>query len=289
MKRILSFFSIRYIGVISAGLAVCCILLLRFPSEYLLNDLSIYDRANWWDPRSSFRVLHSMNEVRIPYFLSHFPHMADRDTLAVADIGCGGGFVAEAIANQSSAYAVTGVDISAKSIEIAKTHADEYLESLNLMYVVGSIYAIPLPSGSQDIVIASDLLEHLTDVPAALKEVFRVLRPGGVFVFDTIAKTWWSWLATFLVAQELLGIVEPGAHDWSLFIQPEVLGNMLHAAGFAVDRSEWTGLIGEIDILGATLEMSKYALVGGFHTCKHDLSASYMGFAKKPAVHKTKR
>lgn len=276
------FFSVRYFGVVALTLGMCAVLLARFPSDYLLNDLSIYDRANWWDPHSSFAILHKMNEVRVPYFLSHFPHLADRDTLAVADIGCGGGFVSEAIANHSSEVAVTGIDISERSIEVAKLHADEFLESGNLMYLVGSIYAIPLPSSSQDIVIASDLLEHLEDVPAALKEIFRVLRPGGVFVFDTIAKTWWSWLATFLVAQEILGIVEPGAHDWSLFIPPGDLARMLAATGFVSDKSEWLGLVGEIDMIGAILNLSKFELIGGFHTSKHDLSSSYMGYAKKP-------
>jgi 2-polyprenyl-6-hydroxyphenyl methylase / 3-demethylubiquinone-9 3-methyltransferase len=274
----MSFFAARYFGIVSTVLSIQCVLMgIVIPIITRdLNDLSIYDTANWWDPNSSFAILHRMNEIRVPFFLSHFP--SDNETLAISDVGCGGGFVSEAVATNSSTFAVTGIDISEPSLEIAREHGSGIP---NLMYISGSIYAIPLPSESQDVVIVSDVLEHLSDIPAALKEVHRVLRPGGVFVFDTIARTWWSWLGTYLVAQEILGIVQRGAHDWNMFIQPDELERMIIEAGFDTERKKWTGLVGVLTPEKMIDSWSKFDLVGEFIEDIDDMRSCYMGFATK--------
>ena len=239
------------------------------------NDLSIYDSARWWDHDSSFAILRRMNLVRVPYFLSHF----GKDAKNIIDVGCGGGFVAEDIA-KSDIYSVTGFDISEASLTIARNHAKS--QSLPITYRKGSIYAIPLPDASVDVVIVSDVLEHLDDIPAALREIFRVLRPSGVFVFDTIARTAWSYLSTYLVAQELTGIVEPGAHDWGMFINPEELERSLKNAGFTTDRSRWAGIGANLSVVNAIKKNSMYDIIESFFRDDSDFSASYMGYAVKP-------
>lgn len=178
-------------GVLAAAVAG----LLVWRGSGTLNDLSLYDRAPWWDPASPYNLLLRMNEVRVPYFLRFLP---SAERLLIMDAGCGGGFVAEALAKRG--HKVVGVDLSAPALEAARAHAA--LAALpDLQYVQGSIYALPAEDSSLDVVVACDVFEHLADVPAALREIARVLKPGGVLVFDTIAKTAWSFLGPFLVAQ----------------------------------------------------------------------------------------
>ncbi len=166
-------------------------------------------------------------------------------------------------------------------MEKARIHATDSGLSF-IEYYTGSIYSIPISSKSVDVVIVSDVLEHLNDIELALKEVFRVLRPGGLFVFDTIARTLWSWLTTYFVAQELLGLVEPGAHDWSMFINPNELDSRLQKLGFVTNSSDWRGINSHWSFINAIVNQSKYDFIESFFEDKADLSASFMGYAIKP-------
>jgi 2-polyprenyl-6-hydroxyphenyl methylase/3-demethylubiquinone-9 3-methyltransferase len=164
----------------------------------------------------------------------------------VVDVGCGGGFVLENIAQAHlnlHLKSLTGFDISANSLLQARTHAADQSNLTPLpVYQQASVYDLPVANQSVDVVIISDVLEHLQEVPRALQEIKRVLRPNGVVVFDTIARSWWSFLSTYLIAQEVLGIVEAGAHDWSMFINPSEIDAMLCEAGFETTPSAWRGI-----------------------------------------------
>jgi 2-polyprenyl-6-hydroxyphenyl methylase/3-demethylubiquinone-9 3-methyltransferase len=240
------------------------------------NDLSIYTRADWWSPTSSFSILNRMNDVRVPFFITHLPING-----SIADLGCGGGLVTEPVGLSGKYKSVQGFDINEASLEKAIGHLPSSAGSI-VSYKLGSIYEIPLPSGSVDGVIVSDVFEHLDDLPKALREIHRILKPNGVVVFDTIARTWWSWLSTYFVAQEVLGIVQPGAHDWSMFINPEELENELIKAGFGTSRDQWLGIGANISPLNAWNRGSLYYLIESFFEDQADLSSSYMGFARKP-------
>jgi 2-polyprenyl-6-hydroxyphenyl methylase/3-demethylubiquinone-9 3-methyltransferase len=259
-------------GLSLAGMGSLLLSLHRGPK----NDLSIYGTAKWWNPNGSFGILARMNVVRVPYFLTFIPSKA-----TVIDLGCGGGLVTESVSRERKECSVTGFDISEGALAQARVHAKDQGVN-NVVYETGSLYSIPRDNESVDCIIVSDVLEHLEDVPKALGEMFRVLKPGGVVVFDTIAKTYWSWLSTYFVAQEILGIVEPGAHDWGLFINPEDLEAMLLQAGFVADRTNWKGICAKMSLSNALSMRSKYHLIESFYASETDLRASYMGFAMKP-------
>ena len=265
---------LSYKTIIVSLLPVVILALLHF-SSITRNDLTIYDTADWWNPNSSYAILKKMNAVRVPYFIKH---MSSGQT--VVDLGCGGGLVTEEIAKRHPSTSVTGFDMSSKSIEVANDHGRNLP---NLSYQVGSIYHLPLSNASVDTVIVSDVFEHLDDLPKALREIHRILKPEGIVVFDTIAKTWWSFLSTYFIAQEVLGIVERGAHDWHMFINPEQLLTLLKDAGFNTTVSDWEGIVGHIDLY-ASLRSGKLSdLISSFTSSTTDFRSSYMGYAVKTA------
>jgi 2-polyprenyl-6-hydroxyphenyl methylase/3-demethylubiquinone-9 3-methyltransferase len=102
-------------------------------------------------------------------------------SLDVVDVGCGAG--AQALAWARDGHRVRGVDISTPLIELAgKRATDAFLPA---EFCVGSATELPFADGSSDVVMASELLEHLPDWEACVNESLRVLRPGGVVYFST--------------------------------------------------------------------------------------------------------
>lgn len=144
--------------------------------------------------------------------------------------------------------------------------------------------------------MSSDVLEHLEDVPGAVREVFRVLKPGGVFTFDTINRTTFSWYHMVLVPDHFLGIVPKNCHDWRMFITPQELLTALQDAGFELEQKqspEWRGMsfpISPLSLLWKGLKhrsMTEAVQSRPWNQLGPDtfqgLSASYLGWAKKPA------
>jgi 2-polyprenyl-6-hydroxyphenyl methylase/3-demethylubiquinone-9 3-methyltransferase len=101
--------------------------------------------------------------------------------LDVVDLGCGAG--TQTLAWARGGHRARGVDISAPLIELARKRAAEV--ALAAEFIVGSATELPFADGSFDVVLASELLEHLADWQACLDEALRVLRPGGVIYFST--------------------------------------------------------------------------------------------------------
>ncbi|KAF4755522.1 Hexaprenyldihydroxybenzoate methyltransferase, mitochondrial, partial [Perkinsus olseni] len=206
-------------------------------------DNSLYDEAQWYENGTIWRTLEMMNTVRAPFFHRHLSRGGKVPSNGrYLDVGCGGGLLTEEMAS-TYGYNITGIDISEASLQQARHHG-RHLP--NLHYQVGSAYEIPFPDNSFDGVIISDVLEHLLDLRAALSEIHRVLKPGGVLVFDTISRTLWSYTTVWLITQEILNIMPPNAHDWRLFVTPTELGAALANAGFSIvtdDEAAWAGLV----------------------------------------------
>ncbi|NNU81627.1 3-demethylubiquinone-9 3-O-methyltransferase [Halovulum dunhuangense] len=193
------------------------------------NDLDIYDRyaAQWWDGSERWlRVLHNMVPARLRYFERFAGDWAGRRVL---DLGCGGGFLAEALARRGAV--VSGIDPSEGAIEAARAHAAG--EGLEIGYAVGVGEALPYEDGSFDHVVCVDVLEHVTSVERTLAEVARVLRPGGMFLYDTINRTALARLAVVSMAEDVLRLLPRGTHDPALFIRPAELHAMMRKAGLA--------------------------------------------------------
>jgi 2-polyprenyl-6-hydroxyphenyl methylase/3-demethylubiquinone-9 3-methyltransferase len=202
---------------------------LRRPSSKC-NDLSIYETLDWWgDPARWLRTLQNLVPVRFDFF---DPIVGEWRGKKVLDLGCGGGFMAVALAERDAI--VTGIDPAMGAIAAAQRHAEA--NQLEICYRVGSGESIPFAEGVFDIVVCVDVLEHVEDLQHVLAEIRRVLRPGGIFLFDTINR---NPLASFLIvtmAEKVMRLLPGGAHDPAMFIQPEELVRNLREAGFDVGR-----------------------------------------------------
>lgn len=98
----------------------------------------------------------------------------------VLDVGCGTGAVMEQM--KSLGYEAYGVDMSADALH--------YCEAKELAVTLGTAENIAYPDANFDVVLALDVLEHVPDHAAAMREIARVLKPGGIFVSTVPAHPW---------------------------------------------------------------------------------------------------
>jgi 2-polyprenyl-6-hydroxyphenyl methylase/3-demethylubiquinone-9 3-methyltransferase len=231
------------------------------------NNLAIYDDAagQWWsDDVRWVRTLKNMVPGRLAWFDRHIDWGGKR----VLDLGCAGGFMAEALAQRGAR--VAGIDPAAEAIEAARAHASKSV--LDIDYSVGVGEDLPYPDAYFDAVVCVDVLEHVQDLGRVLAEVTRVLKPGGLFLFDTINRNPIARLATITMAEDVLRLLPKGTHDPEMFIKPAELQDGLQKAGLvpgAMTGLGPRGLNRRGDITFGQLPLK---------------TVIYMGLARKPEV-----
>lgn len=199
------------------------------------NDLKIYDEVSdrWWsDDLRWVRTLKNLVPGRMTWFDRH----TDWQGKAVLDLGCAGGFMAEALARRGAD--VTGIDPATQAIAAARHHAAA--ENLQIAYDVGVGEDMPYADARFDTVVCVDVLEHVADVAQVLAEVSRVLRPGGLFLFDTINRNPVARFAAITIAEDVLRLLPRGTHDPAKFIKPRELRDAMQQAGLIPGK--FTGL-----------------------------------------------
>jgi 2-polyprenyl-6-hydroxyphenyl methylase/3-demethylubiquinone-9 3-methyltransferase len=187
----------------------------------------------WWDPQSEFRPLHEINPLRLEWIAQIAP-LAGRDVL---DVGCGGGILAEAMAQRSAR--VTGIDLGEKALRVAQLHL---LESrLPVRYELASAedYAARHP-GEFDVLTCMELLEHVPDPASTVAACARLLKPGGRAFFSTINRNPKAYLFAVIGAEYLLRLLPRGTHDYARFVRPSELAQWCRAAGLRT--AEMTGM-----------------------------------------------
>jgi len=196
-------------------------------------DNNLYDRMadSWWDETGFLHILAALIPPRFGYMRRVlFDELGiDPHGLRTLDIGCGGGGLAEEFARLGCD--VSGIDPSLESLGAAWTHAKE--QGLRIDYRQGRGEAIPFADASFDVAYSCDVLEHVADLPRVIAETARILKPGGIFLYDTINRTWRSKLVVIKLFQEWSGtsFMPPDLHDWSLFIKPRELLGLLDRNG----------------------------------------------------------
>jgi 2-polyprenyl-6-hydroxyphenyl methylase / 3-demethylubiquinone-9 3-methyltransferase len=257
-------------------------------------DNEIYDRIgqSWWDERSPLNILHgSMTPGRFAYFREVLTRQCDGRAagLRALDVGCGGGFLAEEFARLG--FDVVGVDPSAVSIEAARAHAAA--GSLTIDYRVGAGEQLPLEDGTVDVAYCCDVLEHVSDLDRVISETARVLKPGGLYLFDTVNRTLQSKLVAIKIAQEwpLTRTVDTPVHVWEMFIKPAELARTLHRHGLHLGETVGLGPRAKMPtVLRSFASASKGRITYGECSRRVDFgrmkstAVSYMGYATKAAA-----
>jgi 2-polyprenyl-6-hydroxyphenyl methylase/3-demethylubiquinone-9 3-methyltransferase len=197
--------------------------------------------AEWWDPEGKFKPLHMLNPCRLDYIVDQIAAEFGRDPkaslpfagLRLLDIGCGGGLLAEPMARLGAD--VTGVDAAARNIPVARVHAAQ--SELAIDYRHGAAEDLAATGERFDVVLAMEVIEHVSDPAAFLAACRAVLAPGGLLVASTINRNPKSWLMAIVGAEHVMRWLPVGTHDWRKFITPDELFTLLGAAGIApVDR-----------------------------------------------------
>lgn len=190
----------------------------------------LYDRvaADWWSGK--VRWLRTLKNL-VPARLAHFdPIVGDWRGRRVLDLGCAGGFMAEALAARGAE--VTGIDPATDALAAAETRNRSTAGGIT--YLAGIGERLPFRAASFDTVVCVDVLEHVQDLPVVIAEIGRVLTPGGLFLFDTINRNPLAAFAVVTLAERLLGLLPEGTHHPSGFIRPAELGRLLREQRFCV-------------------------------------------------------
>lgn len=147
--------------------------------------------------------------------------------LRYLDIGCGGGIFAESAARLHDTHSVTAIDPTPEVIAVAKEHQRQdplLLEPGRLTYQNVAIEGLESPRAPEDgfdIVTLFEVIEHIQKPSPFLRSCLQHLKPGGWLLGSTIARTNTSWFTTKLMAEEVMGVVPRGTHDWNQYINPD--------------------------------------------------------------------
>ena len=190
---------------------------------------------DWWDPKGSSAMLHRLNPPRLGYIRrqvdahwggdpASFTPLAGKSAI---DIGCGAGLLCEPLARLGAQ--VTGIDAAAENIGVARAHAVQ--SGLAIDYRAGSV---ELLGGERfDLVTSMEVIEHVTYPAAFVAGLAGALAEGGLMILSTPNRTALSRLAMITVG-EGSGMIPKGTHDWSKFLMPDELTELVEAAGLKV-------------------------------------------------------
>ncbi len=185
----------------------------------------------WWDPNSDFRPLHQINPLRLDW-IDQLAHLRGKTVL---DVGCGGGILAESMALRGAT--VTGIDLAAKPLGVARLHALESgVANLEYREIAAETLALEQP-GAFDVVTCMEMLEHVPDPASSVRACAQLLRPGGWAFFSTLNRNAKSFLFAIVGAEYVLQLLPKGTHEYARFIRPSELARWCRQAGLSVSGS----------------------------------------------------
>ena len=189
--------------------------------------------SRWWDRNSEFKPLHEINPLRTNW-------IDERVGLAgkkVLDVGCGGGILAEAMAQRGAQ--VTGIDMGEAPLAVTRLHQLESGVSVEYEQSTAEEFA-EQHAGTFDVVTCLEMLEHVPDPGSVIRACTRLLKPGGQVFFSTINRNPKSFLFAIVGAEYVLRMLPRGTHEFAKFIRPAELGGWIRDAG--LDLQDITGL-----------------------------------------------
>jgi 2-polyprenyl-6-hydroxyphenyl methylase / 3-demethylubiquinone-9 3-methyltransferase len=214
----------------------------------------------WWDPAGEFAPLHQINPLRLEWIEKN----ANLAGYAVLDVGCGGGILAEAMAQKGAK--VKGIDLSEKALKVAQLHQLESRVPVEYDSISAEDLAGREP-GRYATVTCMEMLEHVPDPASVVTACAKLASPAGTIFFSTINRNPKSYLYAIVGAEYVLKLLPKGTHDYAKFIRPAELAHMCRNAGLEVE-----------EIIGMSYNpLTKTYRLG------HDTSVNYLLRARKPS------
>ena len=192
----------------------------------------------WWRPDGKFKVVHAFNEARVDYLIQFFARQNNicddanpqlpLTGLRLLDAGCGAGIVSLPLSE--SGANVTGIDASAQSIAVAQRQAEH--RGLTVDFRCTTPAEISEAKATFDCGICLEVVEHVGDLEAFIDDLCNLIKPGGQLVLGTLNRTVQSYLKAIVGAEYILNWLPRRTHDWSKFVKPLELKDLLEARGF---------------------------------------------------------
>jgi 2-polyprenyl-6-hydroxyphenyl methylase / 3-demethylubiquinone-9 3-methyltransferase len=184
----------------------------------------------WWDPNGMMAPLHKINPLRLAYIRDAACRKFERNVkslnclsgLRILDIGCGAGLLCEPFTRLGAQ--VIGIDPSATNIAAAKLHADKAQLSIDYRCTTAEQMDV---RERFDIVLAMEVVEHVSDVGMFLNRCAAMLKPGGLMVISTLNRNWKSFALAIVGAEYVLRWLPRGTHQWDKFVTPDELAKHL--------------------------------------------------------------
>jgi len=213
----------------------------------------------WWDPESEFKPLHDINPLRLAWIDS----LAGLSGKMVLDVGCGGGILAEGMAERGAR--VTGIDLSEKALAVARLHLMESGREVDYRAVAAETFAAERP-GAFDVVACMEMLEHVPEPASTVAACAALVRDGGWVFLSTLNRNPKSYLFAILGAEYILNLLPRGTHDWGRFIKPAELARHVRAAGLE-----------PVELIGMT-----YNPITKVYRLERDTDVNYLIACRKP-------
>jgi 2-polyprenyl-6-hydroxyphenyl methylase / 3-demethylubiquinone-9 3-methyltransferase len=198
----------------------------------------------WWDPNGSMAPLHKINPLRLGWirdtacrkFNRNPRSLKSLERLRILDIGCGAGLLSEPLARLGAQ--VIGIDPSDSNIAAAKVHAAR--SNVLIDYRATTVEEMGNLERF-DIVLAMEVVEHVTDVGLFLQRCAALMKPQGMMVVSTLNRTLKSFALAIVGAEYVLRWLPRGTHQWEKFVTPAELAQHLHKSRLEI--AEQTGVI----------------------------------------------
>ena len=217
--------------------------------------------SRWWDRSSEFRPLHDINPLRANYIDQHSP-VADKQ---LVDVGCGGGILAEAMAQRGAL--VTGIDMGEAPLSVARLHQLESGVEVDYRYSTAEQLAEE-QAGHYDIVCCLEMLEHVPDPGQVIAACAELAKPGGSLYFSTLNRNPKAFAFAIVGAEYILQLLPAGTHEYAKFIKPSELASWIRDAGLVLE-----GMTG----------LTYNPITKHYRLNEADVSVNYMVRAVKPA------
>jgi 2-polyprenyl-6-hydroxyphenyl methylase/3-demethylubiquinone-9 3-methyltransferase len=194
--------------------------------------------ADWWNPRGPMAALHKLNPVRLAYIRDRSAARFGRDPkkldclagLRMLDIGCGGGILSEPLARLGAA--MVGADPAEDNIAAARAHAED--SGIVVDYRATTAEELAAQAERFDVVLAMEVVEHVTDVGLFVATCAGMVKPGGLMIAATLNRTLKSFALVIVGAEYVLRWLPRGTHQWDKFVTPAELETAVENSGLRV-------------------------------------------------------